>query len=141
MQEKGISFLLAVAALGQDSGQTAYIQHCAPCHGDNAQGSAQGPKLAGSRTVRSRSTAQLRTFIYQGAPSSGMPSFHLPDAELDVLAAFVHSLNSPAAENPVGGSVAAGQEFFFEQAGAAPVTGCAAAEKPLDPIYRMLPAR
>jgi PQQ-dependent dehydrogenase (methanol/ethanol family) len=113
MQSRGILFLVAVATLGQDSGQTAYTQHCAACHGDNAQGSAQGPKLDGSRTVRSRSTAQLRTFIYQGAPSSGMPSFHLPDADLDVLAAFVHSLNSPAAENPVQGSVAAGQEFFF----------------------------
>ena len=57
--------------------------------------------------------AQLRTFIYQGAPSSGMPSFHLPDTELDALAGFVHSLNSPAAENPVAGNAAAGQEFFF----------------------------
>jgi PQQ-dependent dehydrogenase (methanol/ethanol family) len=114
MNSKGILFLLAVVAvIAQDSGQTAYTQHCAACHGENAQGSAQGPRLAGSRTVRSRSTAQLRSFIYQGAPSSGMPPFHLPDGELDVLAAFVHSLNSPAAENPVQGSVAAGQEFFF----------------------------
>jgi PQQ-dependent dehydrogenase (methanol/ethanol family) len=103
-------FLFAAAATAQDA---VYTQHCAACHGENGQGSAQGPKLAGSRSVRSRSAAQLRTFIYQGAPSSGMPSFHLPDAELDRLTAFVHSLNSPAAENPVQGSVEAGQEFFF----------------------------
>jgi putative heme-binding domain-containing protein len=103
-------FLFAAAATAQDA---VYTQHCAACHGENGQGSAQGPKLAGSRSVRSRSAAQLRTFIYQGAPSSGMPSFHLPDAELDRLTAFVHSLNSPVAENPVQGSVEAGQEFFF----------------------------
>jgi PQQ-dependent dehydrogenase (methanol/ethanol family) len=110
MHRKGVVFLFAaVAAVAQD----AYTRHCAACHGENAQGSAQGPKLAGSRSVRSRSTAQLRSFIYQGSPSTGMPAFHLPDAELDILAAYVHSLNSPAAENPVQGNVAAGQEFFF----------------------------
>jgi PQQ-dependent dehydrogenase (methanol/ethanol family) len=114
MNSKGMSFLLAAAAaIAQDSGQTAYTQHCSACHGENAEGSGQGPKLAGSRSVRGRSAAQLRTFIYRGAPSSGMPSFHLAEAELDVLVAFVHSLNSPAAENPAPGSVAAGQELFF----------------------------
>lgn len=114
MIRKGISFLLAAAAaIAQEHGQEAYARHCASCHGDNALGSAQGPKLAGSRTVRSRSVEQLRTFIYQGAPSSGMPPFHLPHADLNALAAFVHSLNSPAAENPAPGSFAAGQEFFF----------------------------
>jgi PQQ-dependent dehydrogenase (methanol/ethanol family) len=110
MHRKGILFLFAAAAIAQD---VVYTQHCAACHGEKGQGSAQGPKLAGSRSVRSRSAAQLRSFIYQGAPSSGMPSFHLPDAELDTLAAFVHSLNSPAAENPAQGNTAAGQEFFF----------------------------
>ena len=111
MPGRGVVFIFtAVAAIAQDAG---YAKHCAACHGENAQGNAQGPKLAGSRSVRSRSTAQLRTFIYQGAQSSGMPSFHLPDAELDALAAYVHSLNSPAAEIPAQGNAAAGREFFF----------------------------
>lgn len=111
MASKAMPFLLAAAAaFAQDAG---YTQHCAACHGENGEGGAQGPKLAGNRSVRSRSVEQLRTFIYQGAPSTGMPSFHLPDADLDALAAFVHSLNSPAAENPAPGSFASGQEFFF----------------------------
>src|SRR5260370_32626804 len=42
-----------------------------------------------------------------------MPAFHLPPADTDALVAFVHSLNSPAAENPSPGSPEAGQEFFF----------------------------
>jgi PQQ-dependent dehydrogenase (methanol/ethanol family) len=104
----GVFFAAAAIA------QSAYIEHCAACHGDNAEGTAQGPKLAGSRSVRSRSTAQLRSLIYQGA--TGMPAFHqLPAADLDALAAFVHSLNAPAAESPVQGSPEAGEDFFFGQ--------------------------
>src|SRR5437879_8996719 len=96
-------FVAAMAA-GQDAGQRSFAEHCVACHGENADGTDQGPRLAGSRSVRSRSVAQLRTFINQGAPSSGMPAFHLPAVELDELASYVHSLNSPAAENPSLGS-------------------------------------
>ena len=103
----------AVIAAGQDAGQKSYAEHCVACHGENAGGTDQGPRLAGSRTVRARSITQLKMFITQGAPSSGMPPFNLPAAEMEVLAGFVRSLNSPAAENPSPGSVQAGQEFFF----------------------------
>ncbi|MGH9327159.1 MAG: PQQ-binding-like beta-propeller repeat protein [Terriglobia bacterium] len=43
-----------------------------------------------------------------------MPSFaNLPGDELDALAAFVHALNSPAAESAVPGDQAAGEDYFF----------------------------
>jgi PQQ-dependent dehydrogenase (methanol/ethanol family) len=42
-----------------------------------------------------------------------MPAFDLPAEELDALAALVHSLNGPAAENAVPGDFAAGEQFFF----------------------------
>ncbi|MBV8817466.1 MAG: PQQ-binding-like beta-propeller repeat protein [Acidobacteriaceae bacterium] len=110
-------FCCVLEAQTLDEGKKVYATNCAACHGDNADGSDQGPSLAGSRTLRSRSTKQLAAFIYQGRPSGGMPSFHLPDKELNAVAAFVHSLNSPASENPVSGDVAAGREFFFGKAG------------------------
>ena len=42
---------------------------------------------------------QLRDFIRKGAPGSGMPAFDLPAAQLDALAALLHSLNAPAAQS------------------------------------------
>jgi PQQ-dependent dehydrogenase (methanol/ethanol family) len=42
-----------------------------------------------------------------------MPPFDLSVQELETLAALVRSLNAPAAENPVPGDVAAGEQFFF----------------------------
>jgi PQQ-dependent dehydrogenase (methanol/ethanol family) len=42
-----------------------------------------------------------------------MPAFDLPPAELDALAAMVHSLNSPAAESAVPGNRALGEQYFF----------------------------
>lgn len=72
-----------------------------------------GPNLSGTRRLRTRTEAQLRTLIRQGMPSSGMPSFPLPAPQLDALAAFVRSLNTTAADAIVPGNAAAGREFFF----------------------------
>src|SRR5579864_2405570 len=96
-----------------EEGQKAYAEHCAACHGSGFEGTDQGPKLAGNRRVGSRSVKQLHTLVEEGRPSSGMPAFPLPTAELDALATFVHSLNSPAAEAALPGVVSAGDQFFF----------------------------
>jgi PQQ-dependent dehydrogenase (methanol/ethanol family) len=96
-----------------EEGQRAYAEHCAACHGSGFEGTDQGPKLAGNRRVGGRSVKQLHTLIEEGRPSLGMPAFHLPGAELDALADFVHSLNSPAAEAALPGVVTAGEQFFF----------------------------
>ncbi len=96
-----------------EDGQKAFAEHCAACHGPDAEGGEMGPNLAGTRRLRSRSMAQLRTLISQGVPSSGMPAFHLPAQQLDALAGFVRSLNSTAAESGVPGAPLSGREFFF----------------------------
>ena len=113
------AILLSLPVLAQtpakliEQGQKAYAKDCAMCHGVDAGGTDQGPKLAGNRRVRSRSQQQLRSFIYDGVPSSGMPAFHLPAADLDALAAYVHALNATAAESGAPGDPAAGERFFF----------------------------
>src|SRR5260370_38273520 len=82
-----------------------FASQCAGCHGADAHGADRGPGLAANRRVRSRSVQQLRDFIRKGAPGSGMPAFDLPAAQLDALAALLHSLNAPAAETaPLGAS-------------------------------------
>src|SRR5579883_2136043 len=96
-----------------EQGQKSYAERCAMCHGPEAGGGDMGPKLVGNRRVRSRSTQQLRSFIYDGSPANGMPPFHLPGPELDALAAFVHALNATAAESKPQGDAAAGEQYFF----------------------------
>src|SRR3982751_5317038 len=102
-----IAILLhATIAFGQvadTAGSKSFAARCAGCHGADARGSDRGPGLAGSRRLRARSILQLRTLIQKGVPASGMPPFDLPAGELDALAALVHSLNAPAAEEPLPG--------------------------------------
>src|SRR2546426_510725 len=98
-----VAFALSPLLLsGQDplsEGQKLYARQCAGCHGPDAHGSDRGPALAANRRVRSRSLQQLRDFIRKGTPGSGMPAFDLQAAELEALAALLHSLNAPAAES------------------------------------------
>jgi putative heme-binding domain-containing protein len=103
----------AVSALTE--GKRLYADHCVLCHGVDAEGTERAPQLAGNRDLRQQSVDQLRTLIYDGVPDSGMPAFDLPAAELDALAALVHSLNAPSAETIVAGDPKAGEQFFFGQ--------------------------
>ncbi|MDQ2900186.1 MAG: cytochrome c, partial [Acidobacteriota bacterium] len=87
-------------------GWQVYTERCAACHGEDAHGTERAPELTGSRKLRARSAEQLREVIRKGIPEGGMPAFNLPAPQLDALAGFVRSLNSPAADNPVRGDPA-----------------------------------
>src|SRR5438132_10384996 len=102
-----------VAPSNLTEGPKAFVQRCSGCHGADARGTDRRPALVGSHRVSSRSIQQLRDLIYNGIPGTGMPPFDLPAQELDALAALVHSLNGPAAENSLSGDFAAGEQFFF----------------------------
>jgi PQQ-dependent dehydrogenase (methanol/ethanol family) len=97
-------------------GKKLYAVHCAGCHGADAHGTAQAPNLQGNRRLRGRSTDQLRAVIQHGVPAAGMPAFNLPGQELDLLARFVHSLNSSAVENALSGNPTEGEQLFFGKA-------------------------
>src|SRR5881396_3337308 len=103
----------SVAPSNLTEGAKVFAQRCAGCHGADARGTDRGPALAGSRRVSTQSVQQLRDVIHNGIAGSGMPPFDLPAQELDALAALVHSLNAPAAENMVSGDFAAGEQLFF----------------------------
>src|SRR6266496_2425252 len=97
-----IAILLnAIIAFGQGTdtaGSKSFAARCAGCHGADARGTDRGPGLAGKRHLRARSILQLRGVIQKGVPGSGMPPFDLPADELDGVAALVHSLNEPLAD-------------------------------------------
>ncbi|HET7873221.1 MAG TPA: c-type cytochrome, partial [Terriglobales bacterium] len=102
------------ASQPETPGSEIYAKQCAGCHGADARGGEYGPPLAGNSRLRERSISWLRRTIHNGVPTGGMPAFsNLPAKGLDALAALVHSLNSPAAENSVTGDRAAGEQYFF----------------------------
>ncbi|HEX5410774.1 MAG TPA: PQQ-binding-like beta-propeller repeat protein [Terriglobia bacterium] len=102
------------ASQQQAHGSEIYAKQCSGCHGLDARGGEHGPPLAGNSKLRGRSISWLRRRIHDGIPTGGMPAFsNLPASELDALAALVHSLNSPAAQNSVSGDRAAGEAYFF----------------------------
>jgi PQQ-dependent dehydrogenase (methanol/ethanol family) len=94
-------------------GKAVYASNCSGCHGADTFGTDHAPKLTGNPDVRRRSVEQLHNLIESGIPAGGMPAFALPKQELDSVAAFVHSLNSPASQAIVTGDEAAGGQFFW----------------------------
>jgi PQQ-dependent dehydrogenase (methanol/ethanol family) len=96
----------------QDSGEVRFTQLCAGCHGDGAKGGDRAPALAGNRSLRSRTEAQIHDIIRNGTPA-GMPAFPLPEQQLHELAHWVHLLNASAYDAKPPGDTAAGERFFF----------------------------
>jgi PQQ-dependent dehydrogenase (methanol/ethanol family) len=85
---------------------------CSGCHGGGGRGGERAPALVNNRSLRSRSESQIHDLIRDGTPG-GMPSFPLPEEQLQALARWAHSLNTPAAEVKLPGDVKAGEQFFF----------------------------
>jgi putative heme-binding domain-containing protein len=103
----------APSTLIQD-GKTVYASSCSGCHGADTLGTDHAPKLTGNPDVRRRTVDQLHNLIMSGIPSAGMPAFgSLPQHQLDAIAAYIHSLNSPASQNIVPGDAAMGGQFFW----------------------------
>src|SRR3954468_15287619 len=88
-----------------------YAKLCASCHGVAATGTERGPALLDNRSLRSRSEKQIHDLIRNG--TGGMPSFALPEDQLQGLARWVRSLNTSAYELKLPGDVEAGERFFF----------------------------
>ena len=89
----------------------SYGKVCAACHGAGANGTDRGPSLIGSRSLRSRTEAQIAGIIRNGT-RGGMPAFALADFELSILAKAVRSWNASAFDAKPTGDVAAGKQVF-----------------------------
>jgi PQQ-dependent dehydrogenase (methanol/ethanol family) len=93
---------------------------CAGCHGDNAGGGDRAPALIDNPHLRALDPAGIAAIIRGG--QRGMPPFpNLPQAELNRLAGWLHSLNISGLQSAPPEQVAAGEAFFR---GAGGCSGC-----------------
>jgi alcohol dehydrogenase (cytochrome c) len=101
-----------VDAQSLDAGRKGYEARCVSCHGTDGTGGGHGPGFADVSKPRAATPRALRDLIRRGIPEAGMPSFQIPDAELDAIVAYVTMLRAPAADHPSPGDPAAGEAFF-----------------------------
>ena len=69
--------LAAASATGQGRAtfERLYGQHCAVCHGDRFQGTAQGTPLLGAPLIRGEGVEAVAKSIAEGAADRGMPAW------------------------------------------------------------------
>lgn len=73
-----LTCLAGTTAACQDRSQAferLYQEHCAVCHGDSYQGTAQGTPLVGAPLVRGEGVEAIAKSIAEGAPDLGMPAW------------------------------------------------------------------
>ncbi len=75
----------------QDPFGGPYAQFCSVCHGDNMQGAAQGPPLAGVKLKHGDSIAELTKSIAAGSAGTNMPAWSatMSDIQIRLLATYV----------------------------------------------------
>jgi len=78
------------------AGAKIFAEHCAECHGEDAQGKTQGkhvrPNLHGER-IKQATPGELFWLLTNGSQKNGMPSWsRLPDAQRWQLITFLKSL-------------------------------------------------
>jgi alcohol dehydrogenase (cytochrome c) len=82
--------------------QQPFASRCAPCHGDDARGTAKAPGLAMNPRVAEQSVEQLRGYLERGNSGAGMPAFgDLPDDELTSLVRYLRRINADTILMPV----------------------------------------
>jgi cytochrome c oxidase cbb3-type subunit III len=127
--------ILAVLAAAQspapdpalvEKGQTVFRRDCAFCHGRDGAGGESGPDLTRSKLVAGDAAgAAISPVIRNGRTGQGMPAFHLPEAEIDALVAFLHSRHAKAESEPGSrrgvdvadlqtGDAVAGKQYFAQ---------------------------
>jgi cytochrome c oxidase cbb3-type subunit III len=75
-----------------DRGKAIYGVQCAFCHGSDARGGEGGPNLLRSELMLNDQKGELMAPVVQnGRVDAGMPKFPLTNAQIEDIAAFVHS--------------------------------------------------
>ncbi len=107
-----------------DNGRLAYVQHCAPCHGDRGQGSDRAPSLAHPNLLNAVSDGYLKTTILEGRPGTVMASFRtLPEQTVNDVVRFIRTLDyaPPIPPAPVFEPPPGLDRLVMNPTGAAPV--------------------
>jgi mono/diheme cytochrome c family protein len=80
------------------AGKYLFEDHCAECHGDNAEGSKKGPSLRADE-VQNASPGTIFWILTNGVVRRGMPVWSkLPDPQRWQLVTYIKSLGQPPAK-------------------------------------------
>jgi mono/diheme cytochrome c family protein len=83
---------------GQDeaiaAGRRIFVDHCAQCHGEDANGTRKRPPLRSERVQQQATEGDIHWLLVNGNMSKGMPSWaKLPDQQLWQVITYVKSLH------------------------------------------------
>ncbi len=78
------------------AGENLYLNNCAKCHGEEAQGKGSRPTLKSDR-VKNATDGELAWILKNGEPFKGMPGWGgLPEQERWQLVTYIRTLNASA---------------------------------------------
>jgi len=76
------------------AGRNIFEEHCAKCHGQNAEGVKKRPSLRTERIQRQATEGDLHWLLVNGSMKKGMPPWaKLPDPQLWQLVTYLKSLH------------------------------------------------
>ncbi len=75
------------------AGRTVFEDHCAKCHGENAEGTKKRPSLRSARVQQEATEGDLHWLLVNGNMGRGMPSWSkLGDPQIWQVITYVRSL-------------------------------------------------
>jgi len=75
------------------AGRNIFVEHCAHCHGENAEGKKKRPSLRTARVQRQATVGDLHWLLVNGYMKKGMPSWSkLPDPQIWQVVSYLKSL-------------------------------------------------
>lgn len=75
-------------------GRRIFLDHCAPCHGKDAEGTKKRPSLKSSRVQQEATDGDLHWLLVNGNRGQGMPSWvKLGDPQIWQVICYVKSLH------------------------------------------------
>jgi cytochrome c oxidase cbb3-type subunit III len=79
------------------AGELRFTSQCGFCHGRDAAGGETGPDLTRSQLVAEDNRGdKIGPLVRAGRPDQGMPAFHLNNADLAAIVAFIHNQKTQA---------------------------------------------
>jgi len=76
------------------AGKRLFEDHCASCHGENAEGKKKKPALTSERIQQQATEGDIHWLLVNGNMGRGMPSWaKLPNPQLWQLIAYIKSLH------------------------------------------------
>lgn len=94
------------------AGREIYNRSCTMCHGLDGAAGDRAPALGATRRYLRASTEELFDAIKNGIRGTNMPASPLPEADVNKIIAFIHTLRATAADVEVPGNPAAGEAVF-----------------------------